>query len=354
MDPMELMSTWEENLLGSNETSDDLICAVGSAQDPPTPLPYSRAVILAIKIYSIIIFYSTFIAGSFLNILLLYLIIRYKKLHTLTFGISLQIVAIDLCQLFGVCAFRLVTVVTEEWLFGAGMCIFTGLGFLLVSLARPFLMCVFVIDRFLSVFAAYLYPRHSKKIILILCVASWFATLSFLLPTFPGLLDCYSYSALHNQCAFDGSCNQACLLYARLFVGLVFAPTTVVSVVLYTVLYCKAKKAKKTNNVVVPTGCEDQKKRDWKAAITFFLLFLAAFILTTPASLVTVIVSAILQSEGPSPALYIVLSVSVSVPSLIVVADPIVIMRHSDVKEVLREIKTKLCGRCGSKVHGDE
>ena len=31
-----------------------------------------------------------------------------------------------------------------------------------------------------------------------------------------------------------------------------------------------------------------------------------------------------------------------------VVADPIVIMRHSDVKEVLREIKTKLCGRCGS------
>ena len=125
-------------------------------------------------------------------------------------------------------------------------------------------------------------------------------------------------------------------------------PTTLVPVVLYTLLYCKVKKIKRTNNVVAPVG-EDGRSaaRDWKAAITFFLLFLNSFLLTTTSVGITIVLAALL-SRWPSPILYILTAVSTSTTSLVVVADPIVIMRHSDVKEVLREIKTKLCGRCGS------
>ena len=83
----------------SNETSDDLTCAAHSIQEPSDPLPYSRYLVLVMKTYFGFALYSTFIAGSFLNIFLFYLIIRYKKLHTLTFKISVQIVVLELLQI---------------------------------------------------------------------------------------------------------------------------------------------------------------------------------------------------------------------------------------------------------------
>ena len=153
-----------------------LICAArdieGSSLSTDTDSG-SRPLVLIVKIYLILLFYSTFIAGSLLNFLLLYLIIRYKKLHTLSFVISLQIVFLDLLQLYGVYLFRLVTVFTDEWLFGIGVCVLMGFIDILVRVVRSFLMCVFVIDRFLSVFAPYFYPRHDKKIAITLSAISW-------------------------------------------------------------------------------------------------------------------------------------------------------------------------------------
>ena len=333
----------------ASNVTDDLICAARSSS-ASEPNVESRAVILIVKVYLILVYYSAFIAGSVLNILLLYLIIRYKKLHTLSFGISLQIVVLDLLQLYGIYLFRLVTVAADEWLFGAGLCVATGFIDLFVRVARSFLMCVFVIDRFLSVFAVYFYPRHDKKIAITLSVIAWILTLLSQLPAFPGLLDCYGFSMDRLQCAYFARCSQSCSIYARCYILVIFVPTTIVPVVLYTLLYWKVKKIKQAGPAsVAPVGGENQPvKRDWKAAITFFLLFLTAFILTTPPSVLIVIFASVAANISvPSAATYATLAILSSVSSLLVIADPIVIMRHSDVKEVLREIKTKLCGRCG-------
>ena len=123
----------------------------------------SSPLALIAKSYLILVYYSTFIAGSLLNFLLLYLIIRYKKLHTLSFVISLQIVFLDLLQLYGVYLFRLVTVFTGKWVFGTGFCVVTGFIFIFVRVARSFLMCVFVIDRFLSVFRSLFLPKARQE-----------------------------------------------------------------------------------------------------------------------------------------------------------------------------------------------
>ena len=343
---MELMSGSGDDGSAFNVT-EDLICAARSIQEPPAPLPYSEALVLVVKVYLALIFYSTFIAGTVLNIFVLFLVIRYKKLHTLTFGISLQIVMLNLIQLYGAIIFRLVTVITETWVLGIAVCVISGCIFHTVYNARGFLMCVFVIDRFLSIFAPYFYPRHSKKLIIPLCVT--FCVISFLLQLLllPGLLDCYSFSPTQGLCFLRG-CSNSCSIFGRVYFILVLIPTTLIPVVLYAVLYCKVKKIKRTDNVVAPVG-EDGRSaaRDWKAAITFFLLFLNSFLLTTTSVGITIVLGALL-SRWPSPILYILTAVSTSTTSLVVVADPIVIMRHSDVKEVLREIKTKLCGRCGS------
>ena len=341
---MEWMSGSGDSLPVFNVT-DDLICAARSIQDSLTqlPSPNSRTLLIILKVCLILIYFSTFIAGSFLNIFMFYLIIRYKKLHVLTFGISLQIVVLDLIQLYGVDLFRLITVFSGEWLFGAGMCALTGFVDVYVVMARSFLMCVFVIDRFLSVFAAYFYPRHSKNIAITLSVIAWVAALLFQVPILPGLLDCYSYLAVQSRCTYTASCSPPCGTYANLCIFLVFVPATLIPVVLYALLYWKVKKIK-SDAVAIPPVCN--RKHDRKSAITFFLLFLTAFVLTSPAFVIIAIARFISRNE-PAAA-YFIIAMSTSVSNLPVIADPIVIMRHSDVKEVLREIKTKLCGRCGS------
>ena len=134
------------DLPASNETSDDLTCAAHSIQEPSVLMSYSRGLVLVTKILFGFALYSTFIVSSFLNIFLFYLIIRYKKLHTLTFKISLQIVVLDLLQLYGTYIFRLVTVITDEWVFGTGMCIVSAFVFHAVSHSCPCLYHVCLCD----------------------------------------------------------------------------------------------------------------------------------------------------------------------------------------------------------------
>ena len=49
---------------------------------------------------------------------------------------------------------------------------------------------------------------------------------------------------------------------------------------------------------------------------------------------------------------YVIMAICTSVPCLLVVADPTVIMRHSDVKAILYSIRGKLCGKCGEQQKG--
>ena len=238
---MELMSGSGDSPPASNVT-DDLSCAARDIQGPPDTPPYSEALLLAVKILLTIIYYTTFIASSLLNIFLLYLIIRYKKLHVLTFSISLQIVALDLLQLYGSFLFRLVTVITDKWVFGTVMCALSGFIFQLVYSARSLLMCVFVIDRFLSVFAPYFYPRHSKKITITLSVVAWLITLLSHMLMLPGVLDCIRYAATEGICIFSGTCSQPCAIFGRVYLSLIFIPSTILPIVFYILLCGKVRE----------------------------------------------------------------------------------------------------------------
>ena len=323
---MELMSGSGDDGSAFNVT-EDLICAARSIQEPPAPPPYSEAVVLIVKVYLAVVFYSTFIAGTLLKIFVLFLVIRYKKLHTLTLGISLQIVVLDLIQLYGAIIFRLVTLVTDIWALGAGVCVASGYILNVAFSARAFLMCVFVIDQFLSIFAPYFYPRHSKKLAISLCITFCVITCLLPLPALPGLLDCYAFLPTQGLCALY-SCTNSCTVFRGVYFTLVLIPTTLIPVVLYAVLYWKVKKVKRTDNAVAPVGGsaardKAQKKKDWKAAITFCLLFLNSLLLTTVSIGITILLINFL-SRWTSPILYILLAVSTSTTSLLVVADPIV------------------------------
>jgi hypothetical protein len=77
-----------------------------------------------------------------------------------------------------------VTAVSNVWLFGEYMCAITGFS---VTMARILVLVMFVIDRFLSVFCPYYYPRHNKQIMVTLSIACWVIAVGFATPS---MLDC--------------------------------------------------------------------------------------------------------------------------------------------------------------------
>ena len=148
-----------------------------------------------------------------------------------------------------------------------------------VYTVRAFLMCVFVIDRFLSIFAPYFYPRHSKKLTISLCVTFCVITCLLQLPAFPGLLDCYGFLPTQGLCLIRGDCSNSCSVFRGVYFSFVIVPTTLIPIILYAMLCWKVKKIKRNDNAVAPVGGEvtRRRKKDWKATITFFLLFLISF-----------------------------------------------------------------------------
>jgi hypothetical protein len=91
-------------------------------------------------------------------------------------------------------------------------------------------------------------------------------------------------------------------------------------------------------------GCKkmlNRFKQEWKAVVTFFLLFLTVFMIIVPTTLVSIVIHAL--SFGAVS--HVVVSLNTAVTFLMVVVDPIVIMRNKDVKEVLSSIKNRILRR---------
>ena len=61
-----------------------------------TLLPYSSALTMAVRGVMALFYIILIFAGTFLNSLVIVLVAKHKKLHTLSFAIALQVVVLDL------------------------------------------------------------------------------------------------------------------------------------------------------------------------------------------------------------------------------------------------------------------
>lgn len=61
-------------------------------------------------------------------------------------------------------------------------------------------MCVFVFDRYLSVFWRYFYPKHKVKFTVGFSVVSWLIVIVSNILFLPGLLDCFAFDDLKWVC----------------------------------------------------------------------------------------------------------------------------------------------------------
>ena len=313
----------------------------------PVELPYSSAFTITSRAIQSVFFAFTFIFGSLLNTLVIVLVVKYKKLRTYSLLVALQIVVLSL-MLALLTAVSLVNAIANMWLFGEQMCAVTGLFISTATTVRSLLMCVFVIDRYLSVFWLFTYPKYRVKVMVVLSVASWVLSLIISITLLPGLLDCYSFRQNGWLCSFDAGCNSSCFIVASTLFGIILLPITIFPIFFYARLYCKARQMKKS---MATNDWTD--KHEWKATITFFLLFVTVFAMTLPSIAISITIGSIYTHVDPPPAAYALTLLSSGVIYLVIVTDPIVIMRNQDMKEVLSGIKEAAFKRWKKKVSSD-
>ena len=280
------------------------------------------------------------------------LVAKYKKLQYRSFVIALQVVVSNVILLLTAYLLRPITAIANQWLFGEYMCIITGYIYTTYLLLRVMLMFAFVVDRFLTVYLPYSYPKLSSKIVIPLCVSSWVFAIALRAIGFPGILDCYSFSPSTHLCIHNPGCSQPCGTAPIVFIIILGVPMTILPIVLYALLYLKARKVRRSQASMAVTMAavsapeakriaRDLQKREWKATITFFLLFVAVFVLTLPAVVAMIIAMALARIMGPSPIFYVITSISSTLIACLVIVDPIVILRNGDVREVLAQIKSR-------------
>ena len=324
------------------EDNATLSCAARNIQDA-VMLPYSTTGTIIVRALHALFLLFTFFAGGFFNLLVIVLVAKYKKLHTASFGIALQIVILDLLLSAVISLVSLTSTIANCWVFGEHVYALVGIIVYVGNLVRIASILVFVVDRFLSVFCPFAYPKYQFKTVVILSTVSWLFIM--VVGIIGYILDCYTFVPFVWLCApaYDG-CNIMCSLFFGLSAAGIIIPCRIISLLLYTMLFIKARKARKAITSLTQTGGSGSiTKYDWKATTTFFNLFISVFAFSLP-GVCSFLSSRVYstQEKESRPYCTFLLSLLVSSVSLLPISDPILILRNGDVKEVIGEFKVIL------------
>ena len=337
--------------------SDSLTCQQKQVEfGSPLPLPTNTANVL--RYMQIAYYVICFPLGVFLNLFVLSLILRFKKLQTVTFVLAFQVIASDLVNASIVFPTSAANAIADRFVF-TGLCPVIGFVVFYVRIVRFYLMLVLALDRFCTVFLPFWYQRnrHRVKTIAILSVLAW--VLAFIVSLVPvkGLLDCYSFQRNTWACVPTNGCihKNECSVYNSISAALSNG-CNIVSLLLYLSLFCKARQLRnKTVAVTIKahqqdSNCEEvraytaqRQRRERQANCTFFLLVFTLAVATSPAFLFFVVGRPIITTLAIVPPNgYVIAGIlgRATFP-LLTIIDPIVIMRNADFREIIGRLRHK-------------
>ena len=331
----------EEEALEEDQTGEgnySMTCAARSLRDASNiSFPASLAAVL--KVSQVIFFFVFAVSGIILNGLVAVLVMSSRKLRNRSFAIAVQIVLANL----GVIIFSTIPSIIQiglgEPVFGMGQCVFSGYLLHCFVDVRVLLVLAFSLDRFASVFAPFLYPRHNLALTVAMSVLSWFFGAAFNLIGIPQILDCYIYSKPITACFLSMICNSSCQIFRLLYVSVIIFPAVVASLVFIIALFVKGRKIRQQTSQMTGTLENRMTESDWKAVKTFLLL------------IVTIV--ALQLGIAVTLALYHINNVAVHSPLMLLAAfvvvyfivDPIVILRNADARKELKAMTKRLTGR---------
>ena len=190
-----------------NET-EGLNCAQNSLLNlTDTDTDFSPAFRISVMVFEIMFYSSEFIAGIILNILVIMVIATCKLLWTHSFMVALQVVIVDLLLAILVPVISISSTTAGHWLFGWQVCVCIGFIIILSIVIRTLLMVVLVVDRFLTVFAPFAYPKIETKAVIFLSGMAWVLAFAICILLLPGIFDCYVYNSRVKLCFHTTTCG---------------------------------------------------------------------------------------------------------------------------------------------------
>lgn len=347
--PAELSNTTGDNMTSVN-------CKV--IQERGLPLPLQQTTADLIRSLQICYYIISFVVGISLNVFLIAIIARYKRLQNVTLSYALQIVVVDLAHALIIYPSSATNAIVGTFVF-QGFCSVLGFIVTLLRIARGMLMSMLMVDKFCTVFLPFWYNRNRVKVVVMISLLSWAVSTVVALVAISGLLDCYTFQPFTWACQLGEGCdNQVACTAFRTFVTTTSSVGLFIAFLLYGALILKARKIR--NRIAVTTnGVEGQgsesivaremaqraRLRERRANTTFFILFLSLVGVSFFPYLFFTFGNITLNSLNlnPPPTAYIILAIIARSPYVsLIIWDPIVILRNGEVREVVSSIKAKL------------
>ena len=323
------------------------------------PLPLATNVANVLRYMQVAYYLISFPFGFFLNLLVTVLIVHSKKLQNATFILALQVCAGDMINAAIVYPTSAANAIADHYVF-TGFCTTIGFFLFFLRIVRIYLMLVLVLDRFCSVFMPFWYQRNKIKVITPLSLGAWIWTFIITIIPVRGILDCYSFTRSTWACVPISGCRnpKACSIYISTSIFLSNL-CNIIGLVLYSVLFYKARKIR--NKVAVPPqpntesteereAAAERMKHERRANITFLLLFIALVGVAVLPFIFFVIGRPLVSSLGivPHPAYTVIQVIGRSLYPLLTIMDPIVVMRNRDFREAMSNYWKRFKGSNGS------
>ena len=338
--------------MDDNETALGITCEQRQ-MDFGSPLALTLYTANVLRYMQITYYIICFPFGVSLNVFALLLILRFKRLQNVTFALAFQVSSSDLINATLIFPTSAANAISDRYVF-TGLCTAIGIAVFHLRIARIYLMFVLALDRFLTVFTPFWYQRCRMKVVTLLSIGAW--TLSFIVVVIPvrGILDCFSFQRNTWACIPSTGClnRQACSVYNSTSIALSNS-CNVISLLLYSIMFCKAKQLRKKAQMLQKSSAHSEAgikdivaeslKRERRANVTFFLLFLALTGVSIPPFIFFVVGNPIITTLNvvPPPAYIIAGIIGRATYPLLTIIDPIVIMRNQDFKEMMRKLCQK-------------
>ena len=279
---------------------------------------------------------TLFIFGSALNCFAFFLVARFKALRKRDFLLALQVLMADL---LAICYFPVIVATRLDGpaaIAGPIGCSMLGYIGILFHVIRYGAMFVLAFDRFTTVFFPFTYPAHANLTAFVLSTTLWLFGVVF--SSTSAALDCYGLGPSTGMCTIYPECSDKCVIVRNLFYGSLTLLGIVFPTIIYSMLFCKARKMNKPisiGSLAMPPSVDTHRG----AVLTFFILFI-----TLCGCAVPIYVGLfLLPLKKTRPEVYWgYAGLSLTFLNIVVVADPITIMRKQDVTEKIQELWSSL------------
>jgi len=296
-----------------------------------TVLPSSVAI--GSRTFQIVYGFVQVVLGSAMNLLILLLVYKFKKLRNVSFSIAVQIAVVNLMLVSTHSLPTVVNRIAGHWILGLEFCIVAGFSTFMLGTLRTILIFVFSFDRFASVFVPFSYPRHRPKLVTSMCVLAWVLSASLSLVGIPPILDCYLFSDPVLSCTFSPRCGSNCSILFNVWLAAVIIPAIITPVGIFLALYIKGRRIRHNESKMLGVNKKMFSLSERRSLNTFFLLFVAVFVVTV----FPMLVLNISRSFGEVERIVLV-QLGNYVVTLLVITDPVVIMRNADVRDAFNSV----------------